>query len=60
MNKKTAWVVIVLFFAILIGLLVVSYIVSNLGPREVKIAAKRMEIPPILNFFISLIFLNID
>ncbi|HPB58877.1 MAG TPA: signal peptide peptidase SppA [Candidatus Saccharicenans sp.] len=39
MNKKTAWVVIVLFFAILIGLLIVSYTVSNLGPREVKIAA---------------------
>jgi len=39
MNKKTAWVVIVLFFAILIGLLIVSYTVSNLGPREVKIVA---------------------
>ncbi|HQH60347.1 MAG TPA: signal peptide peptidase SppA [Candidatus Saccharicenans sp.] len=39
MNKKTAWVVIVLFFAILVGLLIVSYVVSNLGPREVKIAA---------------------
>ena len=39
MNKKTAWLVMVIFFAILIGLVVVSYVVSNLGPREAKIAA---------------------
>ena len=39
MNKKTAWLVIALFFAILIGLLIVSYVVSNLGPREAKLAA---------------------
>jgi len=39
MNKKTAWLVIVLFFVILGGLLIFSLIFSNLSPRPIKVAS---------------------
>ena len=39
MNKKAAWLVIICFFAILIGLLIFSYIFSSLSPREIKVAS---------------------
>jgi len=39
MNKKAAWLVIVLFFVILGGLLIFSLIFSNLSPRPIKVAS---------------------